>query len=230
MAQKTNLNINPYYDDFDADKNFYKVLFKPGFPVQSRELTTLQSLLENQVESFASHTFKEGSVIIPGNITYDNQFYAVKLNSNQFGTDISLYIEKYVGKVIQGQVSGVTAKIQKVVFPTESDDVEYITLYVKYLSSDSNFEFSQFSDGETLSGLENIVYGNTTISAGVPFASTISTDATAIGSAVSIGSGVYFIRGYFVRVTEETILLDYYTNTPSYRVGLKITEDIVDSK
>ena len=34
------LNISPYYDDFDASKNFYKVLFKPGFPVQARELTT----------------------------------------------------------------------------------------------------------------------------------------------------------------------------------------------
>ena len=39
MAQKTNLNIGPYYDDFDTDKNFYKVLFKPGYPVQARELT-----------------------------------------------------------------------------------------------------------------------------------------------------------------------------------------------
>ena len=51
MAQKTDLNIVPYYDDFDGDKNFYKVLFKPGFPVQARELTTLQSILQNQVES-----------------------------------------------------------------------------------------------------------------------------------------------------------------------------------
>ena len=30
MAQKTNLNISPYYDDFDKDDQFYKVLFKPG--------------------------------------------------------------------------------------------------------------------------------------------------------------------------------------------------------
>ena len=52
MAQKTDLNISPYYDDFDIDKNFYKVLFKPGFPVQARELTTLQSILQNQVEIF----------------------------------------------------------------------------------------------------------------------------------------------------------------------------------
>ena len=32
MSQKTNLNISPYYDDFDKDDQFYKVLFKPGFP------------------------------------------------------------------------------------------------------------------------------------------------------------------------------------------------------
>ena len=52
MAQKTNLNISPYYDDFDPNDQFYKVLFKPGFPVQARELSTLQSILQNQIESF----------------------------------------------------------------------------------------------------------------------------------------------------------------------------------
>ncbi len=54
MPQKTNLNISPYFDDFDKANNFYKVLFKPGFPVQARELSTLQSILQDQVESFGS--------------------------------------------------------------------------------------------------------------------------------------------------------------------------------
>ena len=81
MPQKTNLNISPYFDDFDKNDNFYKVLFKPGFPVQARELTTLQSILQNQVESFGSHMFKEGSMVIPGGITFDQQYYSVKLNS-----------------------------------------------------------------------------------------------------------------------------------------------------
>ena len=58
MTQKTNLNISPYYDDFDENNNFYRVLFKPGFPVQSRELTTLQSILQNQIKNFGSHIFK----------------------------------------------------------------------------------------------------------------------------------------------------------------------------
>ena len=75
MPQKTNLNINPYYDDFDKENNYYRVLFQPGRPVQARELTTLQSILQDQIESFGSHMFKEGSMVIPGNFAYDFEYY-----------------------------------------------------------------------------------------------------------------------------------------------------------
>ena len=229
MAQKTDLNINPYYDDFDSSKNFYKVLFKPGFPVQARELTTLQSILQNQIESFGSYTFKDGTVVIPGNIVYDGQFYAVKLNSAEFGIDISLYLDKFIGKKIIGQTSGTTATVEYVALPNGAD-VEDPTIYVKYLDSNNNFIFNEFEDGEALIADENIVYGNTTINAGTPFASLISLNATSIGSAASIGQGVYFIRGYFVNVSKQTIILDNYTNTPSYRVGLSIRELLVNVK
>jgi len=229
MAQKTDLNINPYFDDFDSDKNFYKVLFKPGYPVQARELTTLQSILQNQVESFGSYTFKEGTVVIPGNIFYDGQFYAVKLNSSQFGIDVSLYINNFIGKKIIGETSGTTATIQYVAFP-DGADVDELTIYVKYVDSNNNFVFDQFEDGESLYSDENVTYGNTTISAGTSFASLINLNATSIGSAASIGSGVYFIRGYFAKVSKQTLILDYYTNTPSYRVGLSIKELLVNAK
>ena len=234
MAQKTNLNVSPYYDDFNEsntgarDKNYYKVLFNPGRPVQARELNTLQSILQNQVESFGSHFFKEGSLVIPGNVAFDNQFYAVKLNPTTFGVNIATYIKNFVGKKITGKSSGTTATIQKIILP--DSEIEYVTLYVKYLDSDNNFIFNQFIDNEELSADENVVYGNTTINSGTTFASTISKNATATGSSVSIGDGVYFIRGNFARVSKQTIILDYYTNTPSYRVGLKVIEKIVTSK
>jgi|TARA_B100000073_G_scaffold332375_1_gene322771 hypothetical protein len=229
MAQKTNLNVSPYFDDFDSSKNFLKVLFKPGFPVQSRELTSLQSILQNQVEDFASHMFKEGSMVIPGNSTFDDQYYAVKLNTTQFGIDLSFYIDKFVGKTITGQTSGTTAKIVRVAFPAESSIVDNITLYVKYITSNENFVFEQFLDGEVLSCTENVTYGNTTINSGTPFATLIDSEATSIGSSASIDSGIYFIRGYFVEVSRQTIILDYYTNKPSYRVGLTITESLVSA-
>jgi hypothetical protein len=229
MTQKTDLNVNPYYDDFDSQKNYYKVLFRPGYPVQARELTTLQSILQNQIKSFGSNIFKEGSMVIPGNIAYDSQFYSVKLNQTNFGVDVLLYIDNFIGKRVTGQLSGTRAIIQYVAFPDDIN-VEDLTIYVKYLDSDNNFQFNPFQDGESLIADENVIYGNTTINAGSPFASLVSLNATSIGSAAFIGDGVYFIRGYFVNVSKQTIILDNYTNTPSYRVGLKIDELIIDAK
>ena len=39
MPINTDLNVTPYYDDFDEDKKFHKVLFRPSVPIQARELT-----------------------------------------------------------------------------------------------------------------------------------------------------------------------------------------------
>ena len=229
MAQKSNLNVSPYYDDFDPNNNFYKVLFNPGFPVQARELTTSQSILQNQIEDFGSHIFKQGSVVIPGNITFDNQYNAVKLNTTNFGIDISVYLENFVGKTITGKISNVSATVEKIALPS-TDPIDDITIYVKYIDSGNNFSDGVFTDGEALICNENIIYGNTTISANTDFASLISENATSVGSAASLGDGVFFIRGYFVKVSQQTLILDYYTNTPSYRVGLQVTESFIGSK
>ena len=50
-----NLNVTPYYNDFSANKKFNRVVFKPGVAVQARELTTLQSMLQNQIEKFGQN-------------------------------------------------------------------------------------------------------------------------------------------------------------------------------
>ena len=63
---KTNFNIAPYYDDFDKTKNFHRILFRPGFAVQARELTQMQSILQDQVSRFGDHIFKEGSKVFHG--------------------------------------------------------------------------------------------------------------------------------------------------------------------
>jgi len=228
MPQKTNFNINPYYDDYSVDKNFYKVLFKPGFPVQARELTTLQSIFQNQIESFGSHLFKEGSMVIPGSITYDSSYYSLKINSTHLGLDVSLYLDKLIGVRIQGQNSGVTAVIKNYSIPP-NDGVEYITLYIKYNTTGSDYETSRFEDGEILIALDNITYGNTTINSGDTIASLIDLNASATGASVNLAQGVYFIRGTFVNVENSTIILDPYNNSPSYRVGLSIQEEIITS-
>jgi hypothetical protein len=66
MPEIKNLNVAPYFDDFSEEGNFVKTLFRPGFAIQARELTQLQTVLQNQIERHGSHIFKEGAMVIPG--------------------------------------------------------------------------------------------------------------------------------------------------------------------
>jgi hypothetical protein len=227
MPQETNLNVSPYFDDFDSGKNYHKVLFKPGYPVQARELTTLQSILQDQVEKFGTHFFKEGSKVIPGQTRYRSNFFSVEINSDFLGVPVSLYLNELVGKKIRGQNSGIRAKIEKVITSDQSERGN-ITLYVDYLeSSTEDLVKSVFDDNEVLVSETAIKFGNTFISENQGFASTILANSTSTGSAFSISNGVYFIRGTFVNVLDEILILDQYTNTPNYRVGLLVNEEIV---
>ena len=229
MSQETNLNVAPYFDDFDANNDYYKVLFKPGYPVQARELTTLQSILQNQIERFGQHFFKEGAKVIPGNTTYNQEYYAVQIDNSFLGIPVSDYISQILGAKITGQTSGVSAVVNKILLANESERGN-TTLYINYLSSNSQDNLSGlFLDGESLEVNVTIASANTIIASGEPFATTIANSATATGSAFSISNGIYFAKGQFLGVSDETLLLDQYDNSPSYRIGLLINEEIINA-
>jgi len=217
--ENTNLNVNPYYDDFSEDSNFHRVLFRPGYAVQARELTQLQTILQNQIERHGRFVFKEGTVVIPGALGFTTDYYAVKIQSTFSNNDISDYISEYVGTKITGTTSGVVADVISVEPATTTDE---ITLFVKYKESGTDNVTSRFVDGENISS--NASVGGFGI--GIDSATLVTTNATATGSSANIEEGVYFIRGHFVKVLKQRIILDKYTNTPSYRVGLLITETL----
>ena len=58
MPAKTDFNLSPYYDDFNESKKFHRILFRPAFAVQARELTQSQTILQNQVERVGNHIFE----------------------------------------------------------------------------------------------------------------------------------------------------------------------------
>lgn len=232
MPQQTNLNVSPYFDDFDPANDYHKVLFKPGYPVQARELTSLQSILQNQIERFGQHFFKEGAKVIPGNTGYNRIYYCVQLENTYQGVPVSAYADQLVGTKITGQTSGVSAFVDSILLPEDSVNGN-LTLYVNYLTSNtSNNSTQTFSDGEFITCNETLtsgLLGNSVISAGSPLASTLAEGASATGSSFQIESGVYFIRGNFVNVNRENLILDQYSSNPSYRVGLFVNEEIVTS-
>ncbi len=232
MAQQTNLNISPYFDDFDPDKNYHKVLFKPGYPVQARELTGLQSILQNQIARFGQHFFKEGAKVIPGNTAYTRYYYVVELNNTHLGVPVDFYVDQLVKKRIVGLVSGVTAVVDKVLKSADSERGN-TSIYLSYISSGvADSSQKVFLDGEELSTDTDIVSGpdnNPFIPSGESIASAISLNATSTSAAYSISNGVYFIRGTFVNVNDETLVLDQYKDNPTGRIGLRIQEEIINS-
>ena len=232
MPQQTNLNVAPYFDDYDSSDDFYRVLFKPGFPVQARELTTLQSILQNQIEKFGQHFFKEGAKVIPGNTGYNQIYYGIQVQNNYQGVPVSAYADQLIGTKITGQRSGVAAVVDNILLPEESERGQ-LTLYINYLnSSTTNNSTKEFFDGEELvcnTTISSGLLGNTTIAPGAPFGVTVSNSAATTGSSFQIQEGVYFVHGQFVGVAQETLILDQYGTTPSYRVGLFVNEQIINA-
>ena len=110
-----------------------------------------------------------------------------------------------------------------------AEGVEKITIFVKYIQSGTSGESSAFPDSEVLILEEPLTYGNTTLSVGETILTLVSDNATATGSAFGISTGVYFIRGAFVDVSSQLLILDPYNNQPSYRVGFDVSEEIINS-
>ena len=207
MPSKTDFNVSPYYDDFSKAKKFHRVMYRPAFAVQARELTTQQSIMQDQIEKFGDHMFEHGAMVIPGEINFDPHYYAVKLTSFT-GT-----LTNFDNNTVTGGTSGVVADVVGVV---ATDGTDPDTLFVKYRNSGTDNVSNAFTDGETLTS-------------GASTGETAVTDTTAQGSAAHIKAGTFYINGFFVDVTAQTLVLEKYSNTPSYRVGLTITESFVTS-
>ena len=237
MSEKTDLNISPYYDDYTEDTNYHKVLYRAGRPLQARELTQSQSILQNQVQKFGNHFFKEGSIVNGAQTDIDMDVEFVKVdatNPNTSGTtDVTTYLSSSVGKLYKGETSGVIGEVITTVAQTTT---EPDTLIVKYLQ--------QGTDGTATANPSQRFNASEEISEVTLNASGVSSSAsnnnefkvkqsgdTPVGrsSIARIAEGVVFVRGFFVKVSPQTIILDKYDGKPSYRVGLDITEELITS-
>lgn len=206
-------NVEPYYDDFEGDagareQNYMRVLFRPGYAVQARELTQIQSILQNQIRSFGDHIFKDGSPVQGGHLTFDNTVSSLLLNASDDYT-----LSDFNGQIITNSTGSVE---KKAVVIAIDDSVETTTvggaLLVRYLTAGTFAESQQFE-----------VQGAPSITA-----STISAGATDVGSVVSMNEGIFYVDGFFVFVPEQTLVLDSKSTTPTYRIGLQIEDDIID--
>ena len=145
MSLNTNFNINPYYDDYSEDKKFLRMLFKPGYAVQARELTQLQTILQKQVERFGANIFKNGSLVTGGQTFLQDATY-LKLDTDYAGS--AVVANNFVGLSITNSTATKRGEVV-VIYDADAGTGDPKTLLVKQLYGDS------FAAGETIQTVES---------------------------------------------------------------------------
>jgi hypothetical protein len=211
MSIDTNFNANPYYDDYDEDKKFLRVLFKPGYAVQARELTQAQSILQKQVERFGNHVFQNGSVVTGGTTFLQDCIY-IKLDSTYSGTTVN--VSTFVGSTIVDNIQTPTKRAEVIkVYDADAGSGDPKTLLVKQLYGDA------FTSGDTILTYESS-----------PAYANISTSGVGTGQIFSVTEGVRYYDGYFIKNDQQTIATSKYSNTTANaKIGFEITESLVKS-
>ena len=232
MPTTSNFNVQPYNDDYDALKKFYKILFRPAYAIQARELTQLQSILQNQLGSFGEHIFKDGSMVIPGTINVNTTYEYVRLQKKgtstgklDFPSENITSLSDLIDAKLTG-ANGVTAVIKNTADATTTDPP---TIFVQYEGSDTTNNVARFTANETITC---VLSSGTTLTGGLQVEATALNAILPVagqGSAVTIEEGVYFINGFFVKNSAQTLILDKYFNVPSYRIGFLVTQSFVNS-
>ena len=212
-----NFNVDPYYDDFDANKNYHRILFKPGYAVQARELTQSQTILQNQITSFADAIFAQNTPISGGKVTVNQNVYFLKLNE----TDISgsaVVAENFQDGIITSADGSIVARVVAHVESTttaQGGAGDPPTLIVSYISG------NQFASTDT------IYLTGSNLTATIITAS-VNNPAVGLSSVASISQGIFYVDGNFVVANAQTTVLSKYSSVPSLRVGLNAVESIVD--
>ncbi len=201
----------PYFNDYDPAKNYHQILFVPGNPVQARELTQIQSILQEQIKRQGDHLFQNGTMVIPGHIFYDSQVQFIKLDSFYNNINANSVIGSIVGLTIKN-AAGVEAHI---VHAEQSTDTDPVTLYVKYTKAANTTH--EFSSADILTNPDT----------SITLKIVSSTSFTGFASIATINEGVYYINGYFIGVSGQTVVVGKYDNIVTAVVGLELDSTAV---
>ena len=230
----TNLNVAPYYDDYDSANEYYRILYKPGYAVQARELTQMQTMLQKQIDRFGKHVFNEGSIVLPGAFTLEaghceangqictGDSVAYVRVSDYDNTNTAVNITYFSGQIISGTSNYIKAQVMDVV-DGDQTTANSKTLFVRYVTgSNANTSITTFQPGEVLSSNA----GTLVVLADGYVANTTS---TGLGARFEIERGVFFAKENFIAFPKQSIILDSYNHIPSCKVGFLINEEITSS-
>jgi len=225
----TTFNTSPYYDDFSDDKNYHRVLFRPGLAVQARELTQLQTILQDQISKFGQHVFKEGSRVLDGQIFIRDTARAIKLNTRFGGNTLStstaantVNITNFEGAYAYGLTSNTKHKVIKT---QVIGGVPYVFTNLIESAGFSGNTYNPFSFANN----EIIRFRNVSSNAIIGYANTATSNVSSSSLIVHVDSGVFFVKGHFVKAPAQSIVVSEKSTSPNASVGFTYNESIVSS-
>ena len=245
MPIRTNLNESPYYDDYDITKQYHRVLFRPGYAVQARELTQLQTILQNQVEQFGDNIFKEGTIIKGCNFTELSSLKYVKVTdtpTNILNPGVAITVNQFVGGIDEEtgvetfyEILGTTTQLRALIiaasFGFETNDPDLSTFYINYLNS-NNAQEKVFDQNEVLEIYKYTITNDvTSVGTKVATFTTTSRD-NHVGNSFGIESavGITYQKGHFLYAKQQIVVLSKYTNIPNnISVGYRVNERLITS-
>lgn len=196
MPIQTDLSVSPYFDNFDSTKNYQQVLFKPGVALQVRELNTLQTTFQNQIEKFGDNIFSRGTIVSGCNFKYlPNYPYVKVVNVQNDGQPAD--VGAYVGLYATSATSNLKAYIlsSNSGFVSQAPDLN--TLFVRYINSGNTGAETAFSpsDSLTLTDANNSIF-QVNVPTGGTGLGLANTDSVVFMSALTIsGNSAAFTAG-----------------------------------
>ena len=220
-----NLNVSPYFDDYDPKKDYLRVLFRPGFAVQSRELSQLQTITQNQIQRFGDHVFKDGSRVNEGNIHVNFDVHAMTLISGSGNVNFPLTsadtgtVEGNIGNFSETLITNQAGDVQAKVLKTPTGINESATagsIFFTYITS------KKFTDSD-----EGFIYAKTADNPGSTISHVNVFSKVSKSAVATIKNGVYYIDGFFTRINEQNVVVSSTTNRPTAAIGFSITSKAI---
>jgi len=205
-----------YKDDYRDSDNYHRILFNAGRALQARELTQMQTIIQNEIERFGSNIFREGAIVRAGNITLNTTYEFVKLDTtvNPLPDDLTTLVGLEL--TVKAPNPQIKFKVLQVVSAANGDPA---TLYVRYTDTSAGTAGADAVRVPNGAELESVSLGSDLKVA--------STDATGRGTTVSTEAGDYYVQGHFVFAEKQTAFVSKYTTNPSDDIGFKVNEEVV---
>ncbi|MDX8383202.1 MAG: DUF4815 domain-containing protein [Ghiorsea sp.] len=197
-----NTSLSPYFDDFNAQKNYLRLLFNPSRAVQARELTQAQTVLQNQVSSFADSVFSENSRVIGAEITVNAKKLTLQINptnSLALTSDIAGFLGTQIN--LLSNPAGSFAQVTDVDVATNSIMVDMFG--------------GRFTTNDVI-----YIHGD---------AVTYTIDAVHNSLVANINDGIIYTGGYFVTVAKSSLIVDSTAtmDQKEFNVGFTVTENVI---